>query len=68
MLGQHRRQWCNIQSTERQVNVFTGPSKFASILQTDLYTYIKVQNLSEAFWLMEFEVRILKSKILIQNA
>ena len=33
MSGERRRQWYNISSTERQVNVFTGPSECVSISQ-----------------------------------
>ena len=45
MLGQRHRQGYNIQSSERDVNVFTGPSEYDSIWQTDII-YIKVQKLS----------------------
>ena len=39
MLGQRRRQWYNIQSTEKQVDVFTWPSECVSISQTNIYPY-----------------------------
>ena len=35
MLGGRLRQWYNIHSTERQVNVFTGPSECVFISQTN---------------------------------
>ena len=39
MLGQRRRQWYNIQSAEKQVDVFTWPSECVSISQTNIYLY-----------------------------
>ena len=39
MLGQRRRKWYDIQPTERQINMFTGPSECVSISQTNIYLY-----------------------------
>ena len=56
MLGQRRRQWYNIQSTERQVNVFTGPYKCVSISQTNIYLY-KSTKAQWDFWLMNLNLK-----------
>ena len=53
MLGQRRRHLYNIQPTERQVNMFTGPSECVSISQTNIYLYKRTK---AQCGLLKFEV------------
>ena len=59
MLSQRRRQWYDIQPTERQINMFTGPSECVSISQTNIYLYKS----TKAQWgLLISEIESLKSE------
>ena len=58
ILGQRRRQGYNIQPTEGQVNVFTGPSECVSISRANIYVYKSTKG---QWGLLMSEVGILKS-------
>ena len=55
LLGQCLRHRYNIQSTERQINVFSGGPLNVFLFDKQIYIYIKVQNLSGNFLSLEFE-------------
>ena len=68
ILGQRRRQWYYIQSTERKGNVFTGPSECVFISQANIYLYKSTKAqwtlLIDTIWIPNSEVWNLDKKLI----